>query len=1293
MCPSRQSHAFMRYPSFVPAIVVLAIAGHLPASAASLENDHIRADFNGSGLTMIHDKTLSTDTALSGDGFSVTLNGSLINSASLTPVIEEDSSSRRVFSFKSGTWTLRAVYELESGWRFVTKHLSITSSAGSTYQLGRLTLINSQLGPAITADLAVRDGRMIRFNNSGMLFTVQNPYLEWTRTGQQIAAAYTPSMSWNPADGAFLTDKVILAPYTLSGHGYPNQIGSWLYVPDGSAVGNPVIDRAEVEAFAGCVKALMKQDRNASERVHVGWTGNDFQIDVATAAGRTEYKRIIDQAAAVGCKHVLYTPANSSLASMAQNTDFWDFENILWLNLGQKIRKDEWTPGVDPLPAEVTEMLDYAGTKGVGLLAYVFPTLPFEQDPAWTNFPANRADTGQRSFQDWMIGKLVDFHAATGISGYSFDHWFINYSDAPSSRYAQWYGCRRILEELRRLIPDVLIDGRQSYHEFGPWSWLGGTYPHPLFSDEQPISFESFPDLHWSRSSADRQRYAAWYFRNVQFCPIELMPGYMTHQTPREDASNVVRRDRFRAKDWDLLGWKYSVISSVATAPFNHVVNLLPARDTEEFAAFTAADRAWMRGWFDWTDEHIETLRNVRPILNQPQLGRVDGTAAFKDGSGFVFLFNPNYRALTTRFRLDSTIGLEGGGPFLLRQLYPDAERGKQFAPPEGTAWHSGDEVILDIPGADALVLEVMPIPSSRPLLFNSKGIVTLNSGRLQISGALGEPGTAMDLTVLLPDSQPVSLVTVNGVTCRYRQQGNTVTVPVIFPGDRFAARQQIGEYDPNFTGGAFSATISIPQRVFQQLADRAAAWPVNYTAQDLQATWLGSDRLLLFVNIADPNPSQPVTLTINGQPKALTPAYSTITGQAPGLSFTGWYADISSLPADTPHTFSVTVPAMAAGRFQGMFFDTVEAGFTGKIESRPAVTEKVSNTDDFGTTHDYLADGTAGSNWSGILTGAGSVPNTGLGGSGAGSTSVASANAPQAGELTVTTTRTDWEQVNNDGFLLYRTVEGDFEAEVHVTDLAPGNFNFGGLMARVPDLAAAGPGEDYLAWGVFDQGGYGNFLRSTAAGVSRDFGVPAGGIARHWLKIVRRGDQFAFYHRSGSGDSWRFNSALDRPDLAGLPLQVGLMHATFSTASLTIRFDEFSLKVHGTPLLLPTPYESWATAIFGADAAIPSVSGTAADPDGDGLNNADEFLALTNPLDGRDFPTITLDSMNGGIISASISGKAGRIYAFDRSSNLADDWIELGRSLLLQSDALQSMLDPSPPPGRAFYRFKIINP
>ena len=64
-----------------------------------------------------------------------------------------------------------------------------------------------------------------------------------------------------------------------------------------------------------------------------------------------------------------------------------------------------------------------------------------------------------------------------------------------------------------------MIDGRQAYHLYGPWSWLAGTYPHPTLNDEQPESFVPFPDLHFDRVSADRERWTAWRYRNHEFAP------------------------------------------------------------------------------------------------------------------------------------------------------------------------------------------------------------------------------------------------------------------------------------------------------------------------------------------------------------------------------------------------------------------------------------------------------------------------------------------------------------------------------------------------------------------------------------------------------------------------------------------------------------------------------------------------------------------------------------------------------------------------------------------------------
>jgi hypothetical protein len=138
---------------------------------------------------------------------------------------------------------------------------------------------------------------------------------------------------------------------------------------------------------------------------------------------------------------------------------------------------------------------------------------------------------------------------------------------------------------------------------YRPWSWLAGSYPHPTGTDEEPESFKPYPDLHFDRVSADRARFVNYWYRNYQFAPEEVIPGYATHQTERSRNLPAIDRHRpaaemiytrYRPRDWDYLGYRYSFFSAIATGGWNIVVDMIPARDPEEARHFSAADEAWI---------------------------------------------------------------------------------------------------------------------------------------------------------------------------------------------------------------------------------------------------------------------------------------------------------------------------------------------------------------------------------------------------------------------------------------------------------------------------------------------------------------------------------------------------------------------------------------------------------------------------------------------------------------------------------------------------------------------------
>ncbi len=465
-----------------------------------------------------------------------------------------------------------------------------------------------------------------------------------------------------------------------------------------------------------------------------------------------------------------------------------------------------------------------------------------------------------------------------------------------------------------------------------------------------------FPDLHIDRVSANRERYTVYRYRNYDFAPSEIVPGFITHQTPRSDdtgrmpqveTEGDVRLLGFRARDWDALGWRYSLLSSIAVAGWNHVINMIPARDPDEFRHFSAEDRRFFRRWLDWADEHRTYLRHTRTILGQPALGQVDGTSAIVGDRGFVFLFNPNARRLTAEFVLDQTIGLSpasGRTPaptFRLEELYP--LEGRLIGKPRAGVWSFGDRVSVPIDGGSALVLGVKPAAADgRGLwLFNAPGTASFADGVLRVESVTGEVGTATDLLVRLPDaSQPggdhatltVRAVLVNGRAWPFSQPSpGIVSVPVRFAGERFGRLEPVGEVPPDFAGGRFTASFSVPTRIFDQLAARARAWPIPWTAEDYRTPWLAPERLLLFVSIAEPDPRWEVRLAIDGRPVEVRKAYSAV--RPVPRTFVGFYADLSLLAPDRAHTVVLELPPLRPGQCQGLFFENVEPQYTDRVE------------------------------------------------------------------------------------------------------------------------------------------------------------------------------------------------------------------------------------------------------------------------------------------------------------------------------------------------------------------------
>jgi hypothetical protein len=302
---------------------------------------------------------------------------------------------------------------------------------------------------------------------------------------------------------------------------------------------------------------------------------------------------------------------------------------------------------------------------------------------------------------------------------------------------------------------------------------------------------------------------------------------------------------------------------------------------------------------------------------------------------GYLFLFNPNYRSLTADFHLDATIGLARGDKFLLREVYP--QRGRLLGKPGVGLWSFNDEVHLSLDGTSATVFELIPSRSSaQPIIlnaasggsFSAKPTAVLTGNTLSLTHIAGEPGTQQEIGVLLPTATHVDKMSVNGRAVDPTQAGHYVSTGLHFSGSRFAHSQKVS-LAPD-TEGKLKGTFIVPQRILAQLADRKKAWPIPWTRQDYETTWLAPERLLLFVQIAEASDKMQISATLDGQPLSLTRAYSSTRVHSP--SFVGFYSDLSMIAPDSQHSLTLDLPQLKPEQFQGLFFDNVEPQFTEEL-------------------------------------------------------------------------------------------------------------------------------------------------------------------------------------------------------------------------------------------------------------------------------------------------------------------------------------------------------------------------
>jgi regulation of enolase protein 1 (concanavalin A-like superfamily) len=208
---------------------------------------------------------------------------------------------------------------------------------------------------------------------------------------------------------------------------------------------------------------------------------------------------------------------------------------------------------------------------------------------------------------------------------------------------------------------------------------------------------------------------------------------------------------------------------------------------------------------------------------------------------------------------------------------------------------------------------------------------------------------------------------------------------------------------------------------------------------------------------------------------------------------------------------------------------------------------------DMFDASHNYQSGNVAGTIWSGVL-------NADL-------LALGDANILNLGSLTWSAAaNTGWEGSLANGPVLFRTISGDFDVSVQVVAMTKVWYSDGGLIVRVPDVSAAGSGEDYIALRYFAASGFNfNATRSTDNGVTTNVNYNA---LEPYLRMTRNGSEFRLYTRDSESSPWSLRHNVNRPDMGSVAdLQVGLWFGTFLTNNVgSAQFDNFLLLIPSIP-------------------------------------------------------------------------------------------------------------------------------
>ena len=543
----------------------------------------------------------------------------------------------------------------------------------------------------------------LRFNKGGLFAGIENPFCETRSDDATVAFSFEPSLLLKPGE-TYESEPQFIGVYAKSNRMIRD-------VPPRTIAGsNEGINRPRFRNPCGHipldVNEIQAMRRFAADYLdlrvskflsflYMYW----YPIEQLPATPELEakYKRVIDNFHSLGGDVIIFNPLTRYKRPTSDMNSSWN---------------------VAPEGSAAERILAYAKSKGIQYGFYMGVAaqgdvgnasgLPFAPKKApWKKTDPLGGTAAENcmacdEFADWWYAVQRNTMAKYKLRLWSWDpgpgngHFCYNdkHGHIPGKGgYKGWRNATALMGRFKREFPDLYLMAFYGRKEYGLWG-LKYFDQHEAYWEQTILYGETLhADLHDDRVNADGVRLQSYWNENFRFLPTVL-----NHALVHRIGENVY--DPRLPKVWDHLGWRYSLMSGLASS--GSIMACILPDDVNQIRGM----REFYDKWLGWARKNFEYVNYNVTFGDQVRPGGIDGHARIKGNHGFIFLCNPGPRPTRTQIELNDAIGLRAQGRFTLKELYPSDNRYWFDEVHQRNVFATGDAMTVEVPAYEVMLLE-----------------------------------------------------------------------------------------------------------------------------------------------------------------------------------------------------------------------------------------------------------------------------------------------------------------------------------------------------------------------------------------------------------------------------------------------------------------------------------------------------------------------------------------------------------------------------------------------------------